>query len=585
MNNRLYKIDSFVLDTQKRCFFHEDRLIQLSSRAYEILYYLIEKKGEIVEKEDLLTRVWTDSFVEESNLAVHISALRRVLQEKKGESKYIKTISGRGYSFVASVTEIVSTEEIVAIREGVAKTQTKEVSRNASLAILPFTFEVNKKENEYLADGITRSLINDLSQIPDLKVLAYGAVREYKNSEFELQEIGFLLDVDKILTGHISEYKAKWEIVAELINVRDKRCIWGTSQTFDSEDVFKVKNEISVIIAEKLKPQLNVNKEREIIKSKEINAEAQKLYFRGKFILESRGTRKNPRDILYQALKFFRDAVKKEPNYALAYVGIGSVYVSLHNHNLLEKEEAYPEAKKALQKALNTNDKLSDVYVLKGSIEIMFEMKFAEANESLDKAIELNPNNPDAYHWKSLICMCFERIDDSLYFQNKAIELDPTSLRYSESLIRAFYFAGEYNKTITQAEEIIEFDENSLASCFFLACAYAELGFFDEALNYIDKAIIIRPVQEMYLNKGYIQALSGNTKEATDILKNNFNNLNIKGKIDYTNSAAICVLINEINLAFVQVETDLFFIRADPRFKNLRKDERFAQLLEKMKLN
>lgn len=591
MTNKLYKIDGFVLDIKRRCFFHENRLVQLSSRAFDILSYLIEKKGEIVEKEELLKRVWADSFVEESNLPVHISAIRRVLQEKKGESKYIKTISGRGYTFIAPVAEVISSEEIATIQRNISKTDEIVLSKNISLAILPFTFENGNKDNEYLADGITRSLINDLSQISDLKVLSYSAVREYRNSDFDLQEIGFLLDADKILTGSISEYKGNWEIIAELINVSDKRCIWGTSQIFDSDDVFKIKNEISVTIAEKLKLKLNVNEVLESINQEEINAEAQKLYFRGKFILELRGTRKNPKEILFQALRFFREAVKKEPNYARAYVGIGSVYVSLHNHNLLGKEEAYSEAKKALQIAIRTNDKLSDVYVLKSSIEIMFERDFTKADKSLDMAIKLNPNNPDAYHWKSLICICFERFDESLYFQNKAIELDPTSLRYSESLIRVFYFAGNYNKTITQAEEILEFDEKSLASYFFLARAYAELGFFDDALKYIDKAVTIRPIQEIFLNKGYIQALLGNTKEALETLENNLKNLTSKEKIDYTNSAAICVLADKtdtaftyLNAAFEQGETDIFFLRSDPRFKKLKNDERFLNLLVKMRL-
>ncbi len=591
MTSKIYKIDEFVLDLKKRCFFHENRLIQLSSRAFDILSYLIEKKGEIVEKDELLERVWTDSFVEESNLAVHISAIRRILHEKKGESKYIRTISGRGYSFIAPVTEIVSSEEIIEIQNSFSKAAPEISDKPVSIAVLPFTFEDSKKDNEYLAEGITRSLINDLSQIPNLKVLAHSAVKKYKNSELELQEIGFLLDADKLLTGHISEYKGKLEIIVELITASDKSCVWGTSQIFDSDDVFKIKGEISITIAEKLKLKLNVSDEAESLKQKEINAEAQKLYFRGKFILELRGTRKNPKEILHQALKFFREAVKKDSNYALSYIGIGSVYVSLHNHNLLERKEAYTEAKQALQMALRTDDKLSDAYVLKGSIELMFEMNFTEADKSLDRAIKLNPNNPDAYHWKSLICICFDRFAESLYFQNKAIELDPTSLRYSESLIRVFYFSGDYNKTITQAEEILEFDEKSLASYFFLARAYAELGFFNDALKWIDKAIKIRPIQETLLNKGYIHALSGNVQEAGEILEKVLKDLPSKEKIDYTNSAAICALTDKIETAFdyldkafEQVETDLFFLRSDPRFKKLRGDKRYEQLLLKMRL-
>ena len=589
MTSKLYKIDGFVLDLKRRSFFHENRLIQLSSRAFDILSYLIEKKGEIVEKDELLERVWTDSFVEESNLAVHISALRRVLHEKKGESKYIRTISGRGYSFIAPVTEIVSSEEIAEIQNDFSKIEPEISDKHISLAVLPFTFEESKKDNEYLAEGITRSLINDLSQISDLKVLAHSAVKKYKNSELELQEIGFLLDADKILTGHISEYKGQLEIVVELINASDKSCVWGTTQLFELDDIFKIKNEISLIIAQKLKLKLKLGQGSPHAKPSEINAEAQKLYFRGKFILESRTTKKQPEEVLYQALKFFREAVKNDPSYALAYTGIGTVYVSLHNHNLLEREKACTEARQALQMALYTNDKLSEVYVLKGSIEIMFEMNFAEAEKSLNKAIELNPNNPDAYHWKSYICICFERFEEALALENTAVALDPTSIRFNGSLTKIFFFSGDYNKTIIQSEELLEFDEKALTSYLYTALSYAQLGFFDLAFKNIEKAVEIRKSSEILLNKAYIYALAGRASEAETIFRDVLGEY--PALVDCSDIALVHTVRGDFEKAFefldralAEHSTNLHLMRADTRFANLRTDARFKEFLTKLNL-
>jgi adenylate cyclase len=590
MNNKLYRVDDFVLDTQRRCFFYENHPVQLSSRAFEILHYLIERRGEIVEKEDLLQRVWTDSFVEEGNLAVHISALRRVLQEKKGESKYIRTIPGRGYSFIASVTEVSSLQEkklleseSLLLEEGFSKEE------EISIAVLPFTFEGGEKDNEYLADGVTRSLINDLSQISNLKVLAHSAVKKYKGSELELQEIGFLLDANKILTGHISQFKGKLEIVVELINAGDKRCIWGASQFFDAKDIFNVKNEISLTIAKKLKLKLKLAEESKITGQKEISAEAQKLYFRGKFILESRTSKKQPEEILNQALKFFRDAVKKEPNYALPYVGIGSVYVSLHNHNLLEREKAYSEAKHALQMLFHINDKLSEAYVLKGSIEIMFEMNFAEATKSLDRAIELNSNNPDAHHWKSYICICLRKYEEAFRLESKATELDPTSIRFNESLTRIFYCSGDYKKAIIYAEEMLEFDEKTLTAHFFLALSYARLGFFEIALEYIEKAIKIRRSSEILIHKAFIYALSGDSSTAEEILEKAMKEFD--SQIDFTDVALVYTALGKFEQAieilykaYHKKSTNLNLVNADDRFKSLRGDERFEELLRKMHL-
>ncbi len=580
MMSKAYKFSDFILDKQTIAVYHNNIQIQISSRAFEILYFLIERRGEVVEKDEILERVWKGSFVEEANLPVHISAIRRVLQEKKGESRYIRTISGRGYSFIANVEEISSTQ----IYRPAVKQETVE-KENISIAVLPFTFESTTEDNEYLANGITQSLINDLSQIQNLRVLAYSAVKPYKNSELELQEIGFLLDSDKILTGSISEYKGKLEIVAELINASDKRCLWGTSQVFEADDIFKVKKEISLTITEKLKLKLGNHKS---IETKEIDAEAQKLYYRGKFILESRTTKKQPEEVLTQALKFFNEAVKIEPNYALAYTGIGSAYVSLYNHNLMERDEAYTEAKKALQKALNTGNKLSEVYILKGSIELMLEMNFAEAEKTLDKSIELNPNNPDAYHWKSYIYLHIGKFKQALNLEEMAINLDPVSSRYTNNLIRIFFYSGNYDKAIIVSDELLGFDDKFLGGYFFKALSYAQTGFFNEALENIEKVLELRETSEILLNKAYIFTLFENKNKALEILNDVISRDEITDYSDLAVAYAGLNLIDEsfkyLDKAFYTGGANLRFIKVDPRFKNLWNDPRFDQMLEKLKL-
>ncbi len=582
MMSKAYKFSDFILDKQTIAVYHNNIQIQISSRAFEILYFLIERRGEVVEKDEILERVWKDSFVEEANLPVHISAIRRVLQEKKGESRYIRTISGRGYSFIANVEEISSTQ----IYRPAVKQETVE-KENISIAVLPFTFESSAEDNEYLANGITQSLINDLSQIQNLRVLAYSAVKPYKNSELELQEIGFLLDSDKILTGSISEYKGKLEIVAELINASDKRCLWGTSQVFEADDIFKVKKEISLTITEKLKLKLGNHKSTEL---REIDSEAQKLYYRGKFILESRTTKKQPEELLPQALKFFYEAVKIEPNYALAHTGIGSVYVSLHNHNLMEREASHIEAKKALRKALNTNHKLSEVYILKGSIELMFEWDFSEAELSFNKAIELNPNNPDSYHWKSILSICFGRFGDALSFEETAVSLDPTSIRFNENLTRIFYYSGNYEKAIIQADEMLEFDEQILCSHMFKALSYAQIRFFDLALASIEKAVAVRKVPDIILNKSFIYALLNRKKDAQECLDDVLLTYPIS-EIDSYDIAKIYSAMNEVDKsfhylseAFENRSVGFLYLGIDVRLKELWNDERFDELLKKMNL-
>jgi len=256
---------------------------------------------------------------------------------------------------------------------------------------------------------------------------------------------------------------------------------------------------------------------------------------------------------------------------------------------LLEREKAYAKAKQALQMALNTNSNLSEVFVLKGSIEIMFEMNFAEAEKSLNKAIELNSNNPDAYHWKSYICICFERFKEALSLENTAVDLDPTSIRFNGSLTKIFFFSGDYNKTIIQSEELLEFDEKALTSYLYTAFSYAQLGFFELAFKNIDKAVDIRRSTEILLNKAYIYGLAGNLIQAETIFRQVLDESS--SQIDYSDVALVHSVLGDFENAFEclykalgENSTNLHLMRVDIRFKNLRNDPRFKEFLRKLNL-
>jgi adenylate cyclase len=577
--SKFYKFSEFLLDPQSLAFYRQSVPVQLSSRAFHILEYLIERRGAVVEKEEILNRVWQDSFVEEANLAVHISALRRVLGEKKGESRFIRTVSGRGYSFVAEVEE---TNSAAGFHDPAENKKTPE-NEIVSIAVLPLTFENGSAENEYLANGVTQSLIGDLSKIQGLRVLAYNAVKLYQNSTLELQEIGFLLDADKILTGSIAEFKGKWEISVELVKSSDKRCLWAESKVFDAEDIFEVKKQIAATIAENLKLSLIKTDAR-----LEVENEAQKLYYRGKIVLESRLVKSDLRETLDQSLKFFREAVRRAPHYALAYAGIGSTYCSLYNHNLIERETAYAEVKKAIQMALAADAQLSEAYVLKGSAEMFFDFNFAAALESFETAAKLSPSNADAYHWKSLALMVLGKFDESLKFEKKAVELDPVTGRFNESLIRIFFFSGKFKEALVVADEMLEFVGESIGATLFQSKSYTQLGFFEPALEKAERTVRLRAAADMVLNKAYVYAKFGKREESEKIIRQVLETFP-EFEIDFSEFAAIYTALGETEKAFEYLSkaasdkpVDVITLNIDPRFKELRGDSRFDALLKKL---
>ena len=589
MNHESYKFGDFRLDPVQRKLFKRDKIIRLSPRAFEILLLLVQKQGEIVEKNELLDKVWTDSFVEESNLVVHISALRRSLGERRGERKFIETVSGRGYSFVFPVEKVEVEKAVANSKTEIAEPGENETSKDStSLAILPFVNKSESADLEYLANGLTQSLIDNLSQIPNLRVMSHNAAEQYKNTKTDLQEIGFLLGVEKILLGSIGQFKNRLEIRTELINAEDKSHLWGMNYECELTDIFEVRKEISLAIADKIQSRFNRSIKTDFVHDQTTNFEAYRLYLKGIYLLDGNATSKFLRECLHSALKFFHQALKKDPEYALAYTGIGLANYRLFNVNFLKQEKAYAECKKAVQMALSLDPTLSEALTLNGIIQFFFERNIADAERSFDRAIESNPNNPIAHHYKSVLLCCFEKCNEAIFYQTEAIRLDPTSLFLNNGLTTRFYFTHEYNKAIIQAEETLELDKELVSPFFISALSYAEIGMFGEALKQIKKAIALQDIEEMFFAEAYIYAIAGEHEKAKEIANGI---LDKQTPIDYTDAATVFAALRENDRAFEYLEKafekgggNFLLIRSDPRFSNLRADERFDELLKKMNL-
>lgn len=593
MTGKIYKFDGFTLDPKQRKLLYQDNIVQLSARAFEMLALLVQKQGEIVEKDELLQKVWIDSFVEEGNLAVHICALRRVLGEKRGERKFLETISGRGYSFVCPVQEVSANQQEILIPK-VSKNSVFENNlseTNVSIAVLPFVSENKNTDLEYLASGITQSLIDNLSQISNLKVIAYSAVRNYNQSDLDLQEAGFLLGAKYLLVGRISEYKNNLEINVELIHATDKRYIWGMQSECEFKDIFQVKKEISLAIADKLKLRLGESEKLNLTTPETLNSDAFKLYLKGKHILDNYQSAKDYEKSLKTALKYFEQAIEKDRNYALAYVGIARIYHNMNIYGILSRTEVYEKCQKYIQLALNIDKNISEAYVTGGIMQMILQHDFAEAENSFKHAIQLNPNNARAYHFCSFIYVCKGEFQAALSYQNKALQFDPTSVVLNCGLADRLLYMGKYREAIIQAEETLELHSWSLYAFLILARAYAELGMFEEAFKNAQKALESHPSEEILLLQGYIYALTGETEKAKDILGRILDESD-HDVIDFADVARVYSALGETGEAFRYLEKAftegseiISHLKVDPGFRNLHRDSRFESLLQKLKLD
>lgn len=603
MSGKVYKFGNFALNAENRRFFDGESVVQLSARAFEILLLLVERRGAIVEKDEILEKIWANVFVEEINLAVHISALRRVLGEKRGENKFIETVSGRGYRFVADVREIDGSEDF-STAKGVSGSP--EVAKNKvyALAVLPFADESGgaAAENlEYLTDGITETLINELSHLPQLKVLARSAVKGFRGTNQNLQEIGFLLGAEVILTGRIRSVGKHLDVGVELVNVADKTHIWGFQYDCRLVDILKIKNEIALAIAENL--QIKLGKAEALLLKKtqpnNVDSEAYELCLKGRYLLDKRAEKDFPR-----AIEFFERALKKDPNYALAYAGIGSAYYLLGVYQFRTSPQIFTKAKNAVERALFLDETLAEAHAANADIQFRCERNWAAAEKSFRRAVALNPNDAAVYYSFTTFLIYLGRFRESVIYRDKALELDSTSAFANSRLAFYYNFSGEYAKAISQAEEVLEIESESYIACFHLAIAYAKLGLYDTALLHLERGVgIYSSVEkdgdvynssEGSLIRAWINASAGNTEAARRDLEEILTDIEngTAGFTDYYDIASVYAALGETDAAFDCLEKairfksmDISAVKVDPRFESLRGEPRFASILKQIGLS
>jgi DNA-binding winged helix-turn-helix (wHTH) protein/tetratricopeptide (TPR) repeat protein len=586
MSGILFKFGDFVLNPETRHLFRQTEAVRLPPHAFDILLFLVQKRGTVVSKEELLQQIWPGTFVEETNLAVHVSAIRRALGEKRGENKYIETISGRGYCFVARV-KVVEADENTAPGDDLRPPESANVpARIRSIAVLPFSNDSSVSSIKHLSEGITEGLIKSLAQISQLKVFARSAVSQYQSQDFHLQEIGFLLGADAILTGHILSIDQRLEISVELVKVLDQSHVWGMHYRCHFDDIFKIKMEITLAVTESLQVNLNKTDAAQLRQVPTTSSDAYKLYLKGRYLLS-----KKTKDGFLNGIEFFKRALKKDPDYALAYSGIADAYLLLCVHYHLPASDTIPEAKAAVELALALDETLSEAHASMGHIQSRHEWKWEEAEMSFKRALALNPNNTIALRWYSSILIYLGRFQEGLSYQCKALDLDPFSLHANTELGARFNYMREYDRAVKQLEEVIEIEPDFMPALTQLAMAYEKLGFHEPALECAEKAANLSPSWEIKTFKAWVHASAGEQTKAREILQAVLSNP-CDEALDYCEIATVYAALNDKQQSLAYLEKaiegksiSICALKTDPRLDTLHPERKFKELLERVELN
>src|SRR6266542_4145522 len=694
----IYEFGPFHLDAPRRLLLREGKQVRLPAKAFEILLVLLEEKGRLVEKDELMRRVWPEAVVEENNLTVNMSALRRSLGESPRDRRYLVTVPGRGYQFVADVRqhggerareseqEVLANQGVAEISAeqarwaveakplspgsswglgsgpaqvaaaqtngaasnrgpqagsagspaehlgwgarplGMAHTHTpssaeyigREIKRHkhgvllvlaallattiivaylaysrylaggskaeiTSIAVLPFANNTGDSNAEYLSDGISESLINSLSQLPGVKVIARSSAFKYKGTEVDLKEVAKALGVEAILTGRVTQRGENLSISVELVDARDKTQMWGEQYDRKMSDLLAIQREIASEIVEKLKLKVS-GAEKGLAKHYTESNEAYQLYLKGRFYWDKRTA-----EALKKSIEYFNQAIEKDPRFALAYAGLADCYVVPAIR--LAPREAMPKAKAAAMRALELDETLAEAHASLARVLAAYDWDWTNAEKEYKRAIELNPRYAVAHQWYGGYLAVMGRSNEALAERKLALELEPLSLIVNFELGLAFYFDRDYDQAIEQFQKTLELDQNFPPALNFLPAAYEQKGMYSEAIAEFKKAIALPAGNEWTLSKGglgHLYAVTGKKSEARTLL-DELKQLSAKEYVPATSVALIYAGLGEKDQAFAWLDTgyeqrafQLPWIKLDPRFDSLRSDSRFEDLMRRI---
>jgi TolB-like protein/Flp pilus assembly protein TadD/tRNA A-37 threonylcarbamoyl transferase component Bud32 len=455
-----------------------------------------------------------------------------------------------------------------------------------SVAVLPFVNASADSNAEYLGDGLSESLINNLSQLPHLKVMSRDTAFMYKGKEADARAVGRDLNVRAVFKGRIMQRGDDLEISAELVDTRDNSQIWGQQFTRKSADVVGLQQELARQIASMLRVRLTGEEEKRIARSDTADTEAYQDYLKGRYFWN-----KKDRDGLGRAREFFERAIERDPAYAVAYTGLADSYSALVVYANAVPKEAYPKAKEAARKALEIDDSLAEAHASLGFVKADFDWDWTGAETELRKAIALNPNYAVAHYYLAILLKFTKRIDAAEREDALALELDPLSPSIGRNLGHSLYLAGQYEKAINQYKKTLDIDPNFLSAITNLGDAYVRASKNKEALAEYQKALSLSPDSPTTLSRmGYMLAVQGRREEAEQILVR-LTDLSKSQYLSAMNMVRVLVGLGDREAAFHWLEraceehsTAMAYINADPIYDPLRSDPRFADVLRRMNL-
>ena len=545
----------FRLDPVRRVLWREGDVVALTPKALDVLAALTEQPGAVVTKDELMRRVWPDTFVEEANLTVHVSALRKTLGAQPGGGPWIETVPRRGYRYV-----------------GPPPRPTAAFPR--SLAVLPFAALDARAADDHLGLGMADALITRLGRSGQILVRPTSAVMPYAHAT-EAGRAGRELSVDAVLEGKVQRAGDRVRVTAQLVRVGDGTTLWADTLDEPFTGLFHVQDALSARLEKAL--ALKLGAAAPPPSPPAADAEAYRSYLRGRYFWN-----KLTGPWLRKALGEFRAAVDRDPGFARAWAGLADTQVMLTLFGLAPPAPGWPVARQAAERAVALDPDVSEARVSLGYVKLFQDWDWAGAGAELRRAVALSPASAEARQWHALLLGMSGRFAEALEEVARAQELDPLSLTVNTNAGLLLYLRQQYEPEVEQHRRTLELDPDYAPAHWALGLAYAQQGRHDEAIAAHRRAVELWEGSALFkavLGRSY--ALAGRRAEAEAVLRD-LEGDGGDGRVSPYHLAILHALLGDHERALQRLQESLarrdhwlVWVKVDPILEPLRADPRF----------
>ncbi len=522
----VYEFGPFRLDPAERRLLRNNQTVLLAPKAFDTLLLLVENSGHLLTKDELMKRLWPETFVEEANLAQNISAIRRALDEKNGGAQYIETVPKGGYRFVGKVSvsqpaapsaeparqsdetpgpqspsvrsrdlrgrvvlgvAIVLALAVLAWGIGHLRVRAGEsLSPIRSIAILPLLNLSNDPQQEYFVDGMTDELITDLAKIGKLRVISRTSVMSYKGTHKSLGAIAGELNVDAVVEGTVLRAGNRVRVTAQLLRASPERHLWADSYQGDLTDVFSLQDRVARSIAREIRVTLTPEEQARLTSLQPADPEAYDAYVRGRHY----ASQLTP-DGFEKAILNFGRAIELQPLYAQAYADLAETYCWAAATQSIPVQEGLFKARQAAMKALEMDETLSQAHSSLAWVKYAYEWNFPEAEREFRRSVELNPGASWPLLWYGMYLAQGNRIEESIAEMKKVQQVDPLSPVVNALALVPLLTGRKYDIAIEGGQKVLEMDRSNGLARWLLTTAYEWKGDFSKAIDLEEETAVL----------------------------------------------------------------------------------------------